>query len=1115
MRFLIVRPFCLAFICLILTTTLWPSPRAVAQPVVDADSAVVPLDEIGLYSVGYRRRSQPEKRLPLGWSGDWEPESGIVCKLSGVQNGRQAFLLHCPWRGETGFTWQQFSLRLPAPGQARKMLLRGATAMRDDAVGKSDGVTFRVFVDGVKRLDEHRTDAAWKPFAFDLSSYAGKTVTLRFETDAGPAGNASFDFSLWGQREVVLQGYAAKAPARAAQLPLSVARLLPTQSGSATPPSAFAGTYALRVLESQGRKDTALFSYSGADGWLQYRWMPPRNESDPSLGRISLKSRMRGDAPFEVSLGRESRLEWTQPARLLQSSITGQQQGGIVCLSKYQVGDTTATVRLLVRLSGKSLVFEASCDKPLLRSISYGTWGPLARRRAVTVPFYSGQVFYALRENLFVNAFLDWTASNATSHEGTQAQYGARTDGTRVALRERAIFSAGWHMAEALPNLPNPRSPFISRLGNKVVLDIWGGNFRDISRNLEMLKDAGLDNCAVIIHVWQRSGYDNALPMHFPANAEQGGDAGMQELVRTAKRLGYLIGLHENYVDYYPNYDLFNEHDISLDADGKRVLAWYHPGNKIQSFAVKPNAILRLAAMQSPEIQHRYATNASFLDVHSAVPPWFHVDHRAGEEGAATFKRVWDVHRALWDYERTTHGGPVFGEGHNHWYWSGYLDGAEAQFSQGWPERQGMSAPLMVDFDLLKMHPLQLNHGMGYYSRWWDRATWRGLPPLHVLDQYRMQEVAYGHAGFLDSQVYAVLPLAWLEHHLMSPVTARYAAATPTNIAYRINGKWLDSTAAAKAGQWTQVRVRYSNGLVVTANGGTGNLGEAGHVLPRFGWLARGAGVTAYTALRDGVIVDYAETSSSVFANARRAADWDLSGIKHVQPRVAGFAQTAPRTFRATYSWQVDETLLGDYSNFVHFVQDGAENEGIRFQNDHALPRPTSQWKTGEAVSDGPHTIHIPDNLADGDYKWMIGLFQPGGARLQLQGSDNGQARILLGTVHVRSNGQRITFTPQPETTSADSALRLQHLNVRSKVVDFGTVRTNGSVLIQREGTEWVLRTMPRTAHFVLELNGTRFPRPSAVRSIEGATAQAGTFNSKSAGWWRLPLNGAKQYRWK
>jgi len=71
---------------------------------------------------------------------------------------------------------------------------------------------------------------------------------------------------------------------------------------------------------------------------------------------------------------------------------------------------------------------------------------------------------------------------------------------------------------------------------------------------------------------------------------------------------------------------------------------------------------------------------------------------------------------------------------------------------------------------------------MGYYSRWWPASLTRpiGLDPRPcVLDRYRMQEVAYGHAGFLDSSVYANVPLAWLEHHLLSPVMARYALARP------------------------------------------------------------------------------------------------------------------------------------------------------------------------------------------------------------------------------------------------------------------------------------------------------------------------------------------------
>ena len=70
--------------------------------------------------------------------------------------------------------------------------------------------------------------------------------------------------------------------------------------------------------------------------------------------------------------------------------------------------------------------------------------------------------------------------------------------------------------------------------------------------------------------------------------------------------------------------------------------------------------------------------------MHSAVPPWFHVDFRAGEPGAGMFRTVFDAHRDLWAFERKTHHGPVFGEGNCHAYWSGLLDGTEAQFGTGW-----------------------------------------------------------------------------------------------------------------------------------------------------------------------------------------------------------------------------------------------------------------------------------------------------------------------------------------------------------------------------------------------------------------------------------------------
>ena len=1075
-----------------------------AQGVIVPDSSVMNLDEIGLYTVGYAYRGQAEKRFPLGWSGYFEERTGIACQPVGLVEGKQAFLLHCPWRGGTGVAFQTFTIRLP---KAKRALLRGFTAMRPDIINRSDGATFRIFVNGKKVLDEHRTDAQWKPFQIDLSSLMGQTVTIRFETDPGPKDDPSFDFSLWAERELVLEGYRPKPVSRPAPPPLKLQALTSAPTGSVAPRSAFAHTTSVQV-----RGDIATFRYAGADGVLECRWCKPRPDDPNPFGQWTLWAQMKGDTPVEVLLATTGGIEWTADAVPLDVQWTRTSKG-VLCTRRYRVGGETVTLRIEATGYHKSLVLSLQCDRGVIRVLDAGGWGPVLRRRQVVTPYYGGQVFYLPAENLFVNAVLDWTDGHATLHEGLRAHYGALTDGTRTPLRERVVFTSAWHMAETLPNIPNPPSPFLKQIGDKVVLDIWGGRFVDIARDFERLAEHGITHCIALIHVWQRSGYDNALPMHIPAMAELDGDEGMKVLVQTGVRLGYYVALHENYVDYYPNYDYYDENDIALDSEGKKQLAWYNPGTKIQSFAVKPNAILRLASTQSPEIHRRYGTNANYLDVHSAVPPWFHVDMRAGEEGAGMFKRVWDVHRQLWAYERKTHGGPVFGEGNNHWYWSGCLDGVEAQFGTGWG--QGMSAPLAVEFDLLKIHPLQFNHGMGYYERWWSRAQWGAVPPMAVLDQYRMQEVAYGHAGFLGGAVWNLIPLAWLEHHLLSPVTARYATAKPVEIRYHIGGQWVDSTTAAKAGRWQCVRVRYDNGLTVVANSAREPLRVGALTLPQFGWLATGAGVTAYTALRQGVVVDYAETADSLFANARNAAYWNLTGLKRIRPEVARFEQVSARTFRVTYRWRVNDNLDRDYYCFVHFSQLPPEpwDEGIKFQQDHPLPKPTSQWRRGEEVIDGEYTVSVPEGIPDGDYEWTIGLFAPGGGgRVNLEGAVDRHGRNLLGVLQVRDGGRLIRFLPERRTGEERLALYLQNLNAEGKVIDFGTVRTNGSVLIRRRGQGWELLALPRDADFVIDLNSARFLVPERVQCMDGDVP---TSQPVSHGkWWRLRLCGARAYRW-
>jgi hypothetical protein len=255
----------------------------------------------------------------------------------------------------------------------------------------------------------------------------------------------------------------------------------------------------------------ARFRYTGPDGVLEYQWQAPQSANDGLFGSLTLNAQMAGDTPVTVPLANSAALSWSQPASPVASGWLQTNQGCTLWRT-FNVGSTTATVRITGQLVGKSLVLALTCDQPRVTAFDAGTWGPVVRRRQIVVPYYPGAVHYLPQEGLFVGTLLDWTGSAATSYSGTKASYDALTDGTRVPLRERAIFTAAWHLAEVLPNPPNPPSPWRDFLANKIVLDIWGGTFTNIAANLSKLAGYGITNCVALIHDWQRSGYDNALP---------------------------------------------------------------------------------------------------------------------------------------------------------------------------------------------------------------------------------------------------------------------------------------------------------------------------------------------------------------------------------------------------------------------------------------------------------------------------------------------------------------------------------------------------------------------------------------------------------------------------
>ena len=472
------------------------------------------------------------------------------------------------------------------------------------------------------------------------------------------------------------------------------------------------------------------------------------------------------------------------------------------------------------------------------------------------------------------------------------------------------------------------------------------------------------------------------------------------------------------------------------------------------------------------------------------------------QANAGQFQAYVNGNASLWQLERKTHTGPVFGEGGFHWYWSGLLDGVEAQTAMGVAGTSSSKLPLFVDFDLLNIHPLQVNHGMGYYSRW--AGPGEDIHRTDLADAYRMQELIFGHAPYIESDFWSVVPRVLVENNLVGPVAKRYGTQKVAGIQYQFKGNWSDATNAAKANDWSRVQVRYANGDVIVANSQTAPMAWQGYTLPQSGWLAQGNGLLAYTALRGNTIVDYAETPVRVFANARNQMDLYYS-LAMAKPSVISAKQTTSGTIVFSVQWQVLDSIPNeDLIAFIHIYM----GNQIAFQCGGAPSVPSSSWQPGKVVATD-YTCTVPQYVGDGTYSLGLGLYsQSSGQRYTLAGSDDGNCRYFLGNVLIGGNPRKVSFLSSQTVPFAADA----RMNPTGSVVDFDTVRTDGMVSLSFDGVQWELRSYPRHRDVVIQLRSSRFPFPRSINCPSSIGAPS--IKDSGNGYWEIHTNAAKSCRW-
>ena len=638
------------------------------------------------------------------------------------------------------------------------------------------------------------------------------------------------------------------------------------------------------TLEHSG--NAYVFHYRGKDGHLAYRYTP-------AAGTLSdLTAEWEGGGPAFQPLndgGIRFAAETGKPPVVPEKFelVRCAQEGNTVqSVWKATAGQRTAEVQYTFELLQKSILITVRCAGGQVGEFGVGKAVGLSNPRLVTLPYLPCDqnrpavvVAGAPEKPLFVSAFLDYYLSNASSLWAVNAlteqgivfnggsRYLPKTDGRRNNCYERLFLTVTPRFEETLPNIANPKSPWMHVAGERV----WyahGADNRQHDYDLwKQVARHGMSKVLVTDHEtgWRDGG--ESFTFRTRAAPGKGGDEGQADYSRKMHELGHRYGIYNNYTDYSPVNEHWSEDCVTRLSDGQWQSAWarcYNP---------KPARAVESESRLAPIIQDKFHLDTAYCDVHTAVTPWAYVDFDARVPRAGTFAATFYAYGEIMLHQKKTWNGPVYSEGNNHWYYCGLTDG---NYGQDQSARLSIN-PWLVDFDLRKLHPQCCNFGMGNIDMFYGGSQGLGSTPEQRnmrLDRFLAATLAFGHTGFLVLD--GGMPNALRSYFNVQQIHTAYAQETAAEIRYaNAQGQMLDTSTAVATDAFrrSQITTRYTNGLVVTVNGHpTETWKTAEAMLPPNGWFVkdtRDGKLIAWSAMIDGHRADYVNSPAYVYADGR------------------------------------------------------------------------------------------------------------------------------------------------------------------------------------------------------------------------------------------------------
>ncbi|MDO4571328.1 MAG: hypothetical protein Q4D38_13160 [Planctomycetia bacterium] len=969
-------------------------------------------------------------------------------------NVRPCISAHPPYRPMGGSLYAVYPVELP---REKGLTLSFGCAIREVRPPEppSDGVTFRIWarVSGEEEktlLDEIHTDRVdWTDRVVSLEAYAGKALDLILEMNPGPRNNTTCDGCF-------------------------VSGLVINSAVGVPPVKSFDAHVRSNRFHLPLDEEFVALIYPGANGLLDARIDIGRYSDDDSF--VSFNG-------ITLAVGNQNLLTpstiFTKPPTLRWENAECKR---LVFSCEILVNDETYPIQMFVYAQNGMLVLEIPDENPRqIRSFTLREADRVAKR----IYFGHGYAIEGLKRNIRIGG---GGHNLAASHVGFDFENGLSllmgASASPVAMNcdpEKKIYTLELSGATKLALVPSSRSAFeagvkyrtqcpwiaaptkgVERKRGRLVFDVWGGRYANNVSQLEKAFRYGVTDALFIKHVWQCWGYDVRLPDIWNTNAENpvlahlGSFDELKALAELCDKFDVPFGLHDNYIDFYPDAESFSYDYITFHATGTPRKAWINHGAGVQSYQWRPD-LFKPFLLRNMKLGREYlpTMDAYFVDVFTSMNVFDYCTRDGEFHPMSETTRHWkDCFETIG--RELSHGDEpaitISEAGSDALI--GSIDGADAQWILIDAEKGGawkMFVPCekwaRTPWFAVVNHTNYSRHGAGYPDRFNALRDFS----LHntMSDDYISAEIL----GGLDLMVVldTIFPGAVRKHYLAQHVVRELADKEILRVAFAKDENGVENI--------LRQRVTWSNGWEVCVNRGEGDWKVRDFLVPKYGFvvLAPDSAADSPTAptLLAGIVRNPNNLAEIIEFSQRLDGAFYLNGRGTSQADVLPISPSMHKAevlddgkkFKCSVRWECAGPAPKDLAIFVHMFEPqrgyGFTPQGWYDGGSSSIP--TSQWGTDgktEILTDVDRVYSVPEGMRDGIYHVMVGLFDAkgDGRRYALMGQTAQQMRYSVAQFQLR-NGRIVgEISPVECEESMEDFLRLRANTTPAKWGAFSTL---------------------------------------------------------------------------